>query len=1032
MKFSRSISPRFCVSNLIILFLCCVGFSQAQGLLGSHPTIAPSGAFSPSALPMLDQSFAPQVVDGNGRVSKSVVQSDGKIISVGLFYLANGVRFGNIVRLNPDGSLDSDFNGTGSGSNAEILAMDLQSDGKILIGGIFTSYDGHLVTRLARLNANGSFDSTFSSSLDINGQVNDIAIQSDGKILIGGTFNGSTTNSARGRLTRLNSDGTLDVGFNPGFPGASGAVNEIFLEPGNTILVGGQFDSFNGVSSKRLVRLTASGAVDATLNSALGPNGAVSKIVRQEDGKILIGGFFTRFGTSPCNGLARLNSDGSLETAFVYIDDPTHVAGSLAFALESGGKIVASYTDLSGSISKIIRLNINGTLDDTFHGGSLEAFVVRDVFTTSNGQMLVGGDFESYAGVTGSHLFRMSPDGDADSSFSPSILSPGVVYVSKQQADGKMIIAGNFEYVNGARRSAVARLNIDGSLDNTFDLSHLIDGYVYAVLIRADGKIVIGGNYITHGSFSGAYLTRINADGSFDKNLNPTSFLIQAIYGLDSQSDGKIVATGDIRNLDFTGRFAAIRTNVDGTLDSSFTSISIPNGTVQSVLVQPTGKIIIGGNFSNIFPFARSGIARLNSDGSLDSGFSSGGSQVYALAQTAEGKIYAGGDTLRRYNAAGELDPTFSSSVVVDAPIRAIVTLPAQKCLIGGKFSTYNGGPGQGLISVQADGSRDTSFDLGSGVSRNVYSLSTQNDGKLLIGGEIIDVNGVSRAGMARLRFASSKVSLFDYDGDGKTDESVFRPTDNVWYLNRSQTGFAGYQFGVPGDLVTPADFTGDGKTDIAVFRPSAGAWFILRSEDNTFYSANFGAGGDMPAPGDFDGDGKADTVVFRPSTGYWFLQQSTAGFSAVPFGTNEDVPTLGDFDGDGKSDVAVFRPSTGVWYRLNSSNGSFFGAQFGQPGDKVVAADYSGDGKSDLAVWRPSNGTWYIQRSEDNSFYGQQFGASGDLPTPGDYDGDGKTDVAVFRPGNGVWFEQRSTSGFAAVQFGANGDKPTPNAFVY
>lgn len=297
-----------------------------------------------------------------------------------------------------------------------------------------------------------------------------------------------------------------------------------------------------------------------------------------------------------------------------------------------------------------------------------------------------------------------------------------------------------------------------------------------------------------------------------------------------------------------------------------------------------------------------------------------------------------------------------------------------------------------------------------------------------------VDLAGVSNGNFAIGTTGPSapRKAVSDFDGDGKTDESVFRPSDNVWYLNRSQAGFVGYQFGAAGDVLAPADFTGDGKTDVAVFRPVAGAWFVLKSEDNTFYSANFGANGDIPAPGDFDADGKADVAVFRPSTGYWFIQQSTAGFSAVPFGTNGDVPTLGDFDGDGKTEVSVFRPSSGVWYRLNSSNGSFFGAQFGQNGDMVVPADYSGDGKTDLAIWRPSDGTWYIQRSEDNSFYGQQFGTAGDLPAPGDYDGDGKADTAVFRPSSGTWFEQRSTSGFAATQFGTDGDKPAPSAYVY
>ena len=272
----------------------------------------------------------------------------------------------------------------------------------------------------------------------------------------------------------------------------------------------------------------------------------------------------------------------------------------------------------------------------------------------------------------------------------------------------------------------------------------------------------------------------------------------------------------------------------------------------------------------------------------------------------------------------------------------------------------------------------------------------------------------------------------FDFDGDGKTDISVLRPSNNVWYLNRSQAGLASLQFGAAGDILAPADFTGDGKTDVAVFRPSNGTWYIMRSEDNTFYGTAFGASGDIPAPGDYDGDGKADIAVYRPSTGTWYLQRSTAGFSAVQFGMAEDKPAVGDFDGDGKADIALFRPSTGTWYRINSSNGSFFGVQFGAAGDKIVPADYTGDGKTDIAVWRPSNGTWYVLRSEDGSFYASAFGQTGDLPTPGDYDGDGKADIAVYRPSQGYWYMMSSTSGFNAVQFGTSEDKPTPNAFVY
>ncbi len=267
--------------------------------------------------------------------------------------------------------------------------------------------------------------------------------------------------------------------------------------------------------------------------------------------------------------------------------------------------------------------------------------------------------------------------------------------------------------------------------------------------------------------------------------------------------------------------------------------------------------------------------------------------------------------------------------------------------------------------------------------------------------------------------------TLFDYDGDGKADLSVFRPSTGIWYLLNSQTGFGGLQFGASGDRLVPADYDGDGKTDVAVYRN--GFWYIQRS-DLGFTSVQFGEAADVPVPADYDGDGKADIGVYRPSIGTWFLQRSTLGFVGNQFGLNGDLPVAGDFDGDSKADLAVFRPSNGIWYLLQSSGG-FTGFQLGAVGDKLVAADYDGDGKTDLAVYRPSNSTLYILRSRDG-FLATQFGIGAtDLFVPADYDGDGRADLAVFR--NNTWFIQQSTAGFTGVQFGSTGDQPVPNAYV-
>jgi glucose/arabinose dehydrogenase len=300
---------------------------------------------------------------------------------------------------------------------------------------------------------------------------------------------------------------------------------------------------------------------------------------------------------------------------------------------------------------------------------------------------------------------------------------------------------------------------------------------------------------------------------------------------------------------------------------------------------------------------------------------------------------------------------------------------------------------------------------------RNVPSFGEDDEGEIYVVGLGGTVEKLVRA----------KASA-DFDGDFKTDVSVFRPTEGVWYINNSLNNSYRVQgFGLNGDIPTPEDYDGDNITDIGVFRPSSGTWYHFLSSNNTVGIIQFGANGDIPAAGDYDGDAKADFTVYRPSEGVWYRSNSSNGAAVIQlFGLNGDIPTPGDYDGDGKTDVSLWRPSSGVWYRINSSNNVQGQVGFGANGDVPVQGDFDGDFKTDQAVFR--NGTWYVLNSSNAGVQITNWGLAGDVPVVGDYDGDNRDDIGVFRPSNGVWYIVRSSNGsFLFTQFGLAGDLPAP-----
>ncbi|MEK6406223.1 MAG: SBBP repeat-containing protein [Acidobacteriota bacterium] len=270
----------------------------------------------------------------------------------------------------------------------------------------------------------------------------------------------------------------------------------------------------------------------------------------------------------------------------------------------------------------------------------------------------------------------------------------------------------------------------------------------------------------------------------------------------------------------------------------------------------------------------------------------------------------------------------------------------------------------------------------------------------------------------------------FDFDGDLKTDVTIWRPSEGNWWILKSSGGYTIQQWGYSDDKLVPGDYDGDGKTDVAIFRPADGNWWIHNSSNGTYRVQQWGYSSDIPVPGDYDGDGKTDIAVFRPSDHSWWIRNSANGTLKLETNLPGDKPVPGDYDGDGKTDVAVWRASDGVWWILNSSTGTARVQQWGFSQDSLVPADYDGDGKTDFAIWRPADGNWWILYNS-GGYRIQQWGYPGDKLVPADYDGDGKTDIAIWRPSDGNWWILNSSGGYRVQQWGFASDISLPSVYV-
>jgi len=688
-----------------------------------------------------------------------------KVLIAGDFTSFRTISYGNLIKTTPTTAIDTTFN-MGTGASNTINASAIDENGKILIGGAFTSYSGSAVNRITRINTDGTRDTTFNIGSGFNSTLQTILPVSQSKVLVGGsftTYSGSTANY----LARINTNGTLDTTFqNPGF---TSTVFTVATQSDGKIIVGGDFQNI-GYSSPGLAKLTPELNPDTTFNPVTGLNGNVYAFATQSDGKIIMGGTFTTYSGSTSNRIVRINPNGTRDTTF-NIGTGFSNGEVDVIRVQPDGKILVggSWTSTySGSSSpRMIRLNSNGTIDATFvKGTGFNNGQVYDLQLQSDGKIIAVGSWTlTYSGSSAIRIARINPSGSLDTTFNSGTTGFSANQYSAQiQNDGKIIVVGVSATYSGSAAQRIRRINTNGTLDTTFNIGTAgLNNTTYEAKIQPDQKIVVLGAFTSYSGSAVNRIVRINTDGTRDTTFNVgTGFnsVTQILSGLELDSSGSIYVASNFATYNSATANSFVKLNSSGSI---ITGSGLYNGfdnVVNSLLVDSTGSVYAGGNFGNYVSY-NFYIIRLNTDGTKDYSFQIGtgfNSYVYSLA-----------------------------------------VQPDDKIVVGGNFTTYSGSSNNYIVRLNSNGTKDTSFTIGTGFNPGfVGSINLQSDGKILAAGSFGSYAGSTNLYLARLNTNGTKDTTFNiglgadaYDTAKKSDIKQDQ-SGNIHYGSPGMTSISG------------------------------------------------------------------------------------------------------------------------------------------------------------------------------------------------------------------------------------------------
>lgn len=771
------------------------------------------------------------------------------------------------LRGQPAGSIDSTF--TPGTTFALIQKIGLQADGKILIGGLITNYNGGNNKHLARLNADGTLDSSFTSTTGFTPNISpvtitDFLVQNDGKIIVTGDFAGYN-GATHANIVRLNADGSFDSSFQAE---ADQPVRSILALPNGKVLIVGNFTKVKGIARKALAVLNATdGSLDAfTANYGSMILSAIQTAGVQSDGRIVIGGGFLYFsGGFDVRLTARLNTDGTIDPTFIGGKVSSTLSAAKSLKVQSDDKVVIS--GLFGTVdgkehNGLARLNANGTIDDSFTGPGFGSNTLPGYLALqTNGKILVSGQLLSYNSNGLFGYVRVNSDGAYDDTFTIAFNSGFTTSDVLLQPDGKILLSGgmgigvNVQYLARLNGDPVSTgngplitqdpsdqtvpagatvtftvvasnatsyqwrhngTNIAGATSATLTITGVkqTDAGIYAAVAsnangsstskdtllnpvspawpdmtfpkngsdplqinafhkQADGKILVAGSFSKIFGFTRTGIARLNPDATMDDTFNKTTTLVSEVQAVAAQSTGKPIIVGNIGSSEL-GSFGITRLNLDGSVDTSFTPGTGTDDTVYSVAVRSDDHILIGGFFGKYNGIARKNLARLNPSGVSDRWAAAWPPDltpyaISALALQSDGKILAGGRIFRaaaevigivRFNEDGSFDSGFTPAVIAGAfgggvdQVWRILIQGDGKILVGGYFGAVNGAERDGVARLNPDGSLDNTFHapLNGSNSAFVRALALQADGRIIVSGAFRSYSGVSAGNIVRLQ----------------------------------------------------------------------------------------------------------------------------------------------------------------------------------------------------------------------------------------------------------------------------------------